>query len=517
MPRATSLPLPLGSRARGKVRQRAVRVSEDSNLLVVASLTLFSKLDKLCGDGLERLFRDHHRRRLERIGRQASLVPSGGELWAAGDPPPRAGNRLEVLIDGNQALPRMAEAMCSARSHVHIAGWHVTPDFALTRDGKAMVLRALLEDLASRIDVRVLLWAGAPLPLFRPSRSDMRAVRDELAGGTKIRCALDARERPLHCHHEKLILIDDRVAFVGGIDLTRLAGDRFDSSEHPARGQLGWHDAAAWAEGPAVPDIARNFAERWAEVTREDLPTRAVEEEHGSVDIQVLRTLPERVYRFAPRGDFRILEAYLRAFRSARKLVYIENQFLWSPEVVAVLADKLRNPPTDEFRLLVLLPAKPNNGADDTRGQLGVLAEADAENGRFLACTIYSRTGSRTDPLYVHAKVAVVDDEWLTIGSANLNEHSLFNDTEVNLATRSPEVARQTRIRLWAEHLELPLGEVAGDPARIIDDLWRPIADEQLARRRRGESPTHRLVQLPGVSRRSRRLLGPLQGFLVDG
>ena len=86
----------------------------------------------------------------------------------------------------------------------------------------------------------------------------------------------------------------------------------------------------------------------------------------------------------------------------------------------------------------------------------------------------------------MHAKIGIVDDEWLTVGSANLNEHSLFNDTEMNIVTHDPAIARQTRLRLWAEHLELPIDEVDGDPARVIDDLWKPISKEQLARRQAG-------------------------------
>ena len=78
-------------------------------------------------------------------------------------------------------------------------------------------------------------WAGAPLPLFRPSRREVRDMRERLTSGTRIQCALDSNERPMHCHHEKTIVIDDRVAFVGGIDLTSQSGDRFDSSHHPAR------------------------------------------------------------------------------------------------------------------------------------------------------------------------------------------------------------------------------------------------------------------------------------------
>jgi phosphatidylserine/phosphatidylglycerophosphate/cardiolipin synthase-like enzyme len=207
----------------------------------------------------------------------------------------------------------------------------------------------------------------------------------------------------------------------------------------------------------------------------------------------------------------------VRALRSARSLIYLENQFLWSPEVVRVLADKLRNPPSDGFRLVVLLPARPNNGADDTRGQLGVLAQADDGNHRFLAATIHSRTGNVVAPLYVHAKVGIVDDEWLTVGSANLNEHSLFNDSEMNVVTCDRELARDTRLRLWAEHLEMGVEDVAGDPATVVDDLWRRIASEQRERLLSGAPRTHRLCELPGVSRRAAALRGPLQNLVVDG
>ena len=77
----------------------------------------------------------------------------------------------------------------------------------------------------------------------------------------------------------------------------------------------------------------------------------------------MVRTVPERVYSAVPRGEFRILDAYLRALRSSRSLIYLENQFLWSPEIAEVLRKKLRRPPSDEFRLVLLLPAKPNTGA----------------------------------------------------------------------------------------------------------------------------------------------------------
>jgi phosphatidylserine/phosphatidylglycerophosphate/cardiolipin synthase-like enzyme len=146
-----------------------------------------------------------------------------------------------------------------------------------------------------------------------------------------------------------------------------------------------------------------------------------------------------------------------------------------------------------------------------------VLVEADDDAHRFLACTLYAPGAAAAQKVYVHAKIGIVDDRWLTLGSANLNEHSFFNDTEMNIVTCDPAIARETRLRLWSEHLERSVEEVSGDPTQVVDGMWRPIAEEQRARLERGQPPTHRLRELPGVSRRSMALLGPLDSLVVDG
>ena len=421
-----------------------------------------------------------------------------------------------MLIDGSEALPRMAADMAAATSHVHLTGWFLSPELALSREEEPLVLRTLLAELAEKLDVRVLLWKGAPIPAFRPSRGDVRAMEESLTRHTKIETALDACTGATHCHHEKTIVIDDRIAYVGGIDLTIDGGDPYDTPNHRARGGIGWHDVAVRIEGPAVRDVAEHFRLRWQGATRETLPAAASTEMAGDVELQVVRTLPAGTYRAARNGDYSILESYVSALRSAEHLVYLESQFLWSPEIVDILADKLTHPPADDFRVVVLLPARANDGADISRGQVAALIEADEGDDRFLACTVYAREGKLRDIVYVHSKVGIVDDRWLTVGSANLNAHSLLNDTEVNIVTHDERIARATRLRLWGEHLERDEPDIAGSPASVVDDLWRPIATEQLHRIERGEPLTHRLVRLPGVSRRRRRLLGPLQSHLYD-
>jgi phosphatidylserine/phosphatidylglycerophosphate/cardiolipin synthase-like enzyme len=462
--------------------------------------SLATSADALVGDSIEAAVRAKHRWRLRRLGRAAALAPPHDGLWAAGDPPPRPGCELEVLIDGADLFPSLAAAIEHAQESVYVTGWHLAPHFDLVRSEGSGTVGTLLAEAAERI------------------RAEVREGAARLVRGTRIRCELDPREHPFHCHHEKTLVIDGRLAFVGGIDITDFGGDRYDTRDHPARRQLGWHDVGAQLRGPAVRDVHDHFALRWSELTGERLERPDAPDPCGDQTVQVVRTISDGMYDAVPAGEFRILESYVRALRAAERFVYLENQFLWSPEIVAILADKLREAPCEEFRIVILLPSRANNGQDDTQGQLAVLADADDGAGRMLAATIRSRSGARDDRLYVHAKVGIVDDRWLTIGSANLNAHSLFNDTEMNVVTDDPMLARDTRLRLWAEHLEVEPGALADeDPVRSIDERWQPIAAEQLERRNTGAPPTHRLLALPGISRRSRRLLGPLAGLIDDG
>ena len=372
------------------------------------------RLDALVGGGLEVAVAAKHRRRLRRHGWQdAYAAPMGEPTWSP-RPPVRAGNAMRVLIDGAEALPVVRGAIASAERSVHIAGWHSSPDFLLGPGGPT--LHDLLGEAAQRVPVRVLMWGGPPLPVFRPSRGDARRARDGLTRDGRVEVALDIRERTMHCHHEKLVIVDDRLAVVGGIDLTALDGNRLDAPGHPKADALGWHDCACVLEGPVVTDVAEHFRARWDEVTGQQLPVPQPQPARGDVSVQLLRTVPEEVYRFLPDGEFSVLAAYLQALRSARSFVYLENQFLWSSEIADVLIDKLERPPTDDFRILLVLPRRPDTGKDTTRGQLGRLIAADAGRGRLLATTLLGPTAA-SPGVYVHAKVGIVDDQ---IGRAHV-------------------------------------------------------------------------------------------------
>ena len=216
-------------------------------------------------------------------------------------------------------FPLIAEAIAGARESVHITGWHVAPSFELVRGREPTVLGEALAEAARaarRARARVGGLAGPRVPSHRAKRCWSRF--ETLTRRTKIRCEPDPREHPFHCHHEKTIIIDGTLAFVGGIDMTDLAGDRFDTSAHRARRRLGWHDVGTRLRGPAVADVAAHFDLRWEELTGDRAPGAGARPEAGEHTVQVVRTIAEGMYDRVPHGEFRILEAYTRALRQAR-------------------------------------------------------------------------------------------------------------------------------------------------------------------------------------------------------
>ncbi len=207
----------------------------------------------------------------------------------------------------------------------------------------------------------------------------MNRVRDQLQAGPacmRARCpgthvALPPREDDRRSTRNRL---------VGGIDLSDLAGDRWDRIDIPSAASTGWHNVATRLTGPVVTDVAHTSGplergRRRPAPPPDSAPTRRRHQ------LQILRTIPDTPTSFARRGEFTILDAYLRAFGSAQQFVYLENQFLWSTEIADVLMDKLRRPPSADFRMVVVLPARPSNGADTTAVNSG---GSWSDNGRRL-------------------------------------------------------------------------------------------------------------------------------------
>src|ERR1700734_246959 len=143
-----------------------------------------TSVDTLVGDQLEHAVIWKHRRRLAKRHQLHALEPDQG-WWAQNDPPPREGCELEVLIDGADAFEAIANAIKNANESIWVTGWHITPGFELKRGGtKSKSVGALLAKAAKQLDVRVLVWAGAPVPIFHPTRKEVETGVEELTRAT---------------------------------------------------------------------------------------------------------------------------------------------------------------------------------------------------------------------------------------------------------------------------------------------------------------------------------------------
>lgn len=441
---------------------------------------------------VDRIARSQRRRPvLRQLGHHPG--PSSNDLksdppWYPLDFPPRPRSSLHPLIHGDEYFGDLCGELRKARTRVTIAGWYLTPLMSLLRHDRegiaSSVIADLLRQVSERAEVYVLLWEGAPA-LFQPTVRTVREARDLLQSmAPRIHCALDPSAPFSHDQHQKAVTVDGQVAYVGGIDLTTYAGDRWDIAHHPLRFGPSWHDVQMRVEGEAVRDIEENFVQRWQAVTGEALePLPWVATAEMRTPVQVVRTIPRGFYSFAPEGIHGIGYAYLAAIARARRFIYLENQYLWSREVVDALIEAMNRPHDGPFRIALVLPAKAYTGKYDNDEHVHVLQEADAGRGMFAAYSPYSSgpalglTGYRYLPVYVHAKVGIIDDEWLTVGSANLNDRGFATDAEMNVQSTSPQVAKRLRARLWSDHLHMPEAEVAAaDPIELLDGVWKETA-----------------------------------------
>lgn len=456
---------------------------------------------------LHRLRQGRHAGHVERQRRRRQ--PPDRAAWWAAEPrwfpdgtPPRRGNQVTPLIDGAHYLPELRRALTGAQSYVYIAGWCLTPLIPLDRGDEPEVLETRLLDLlgalAQRIPVRILLWSGAPAVLQPTARAVKAVQRMVEAAGGDMQCRLDHTAPFSHCHHQKAVLIDGQHAFIGGMDLTTFQGDRWDHSGHPLRGSVNWHDVQLHLQGEVVADVEQNFRQRWTAVTGDGtLPHRDPEIEQGwDIPAQIVRTIPKDEYEFARFGEYGIHHACVELFRRAERLIYIENQYLWSDAVMDALEKAMERPHAEPFRIVIVLPARAYSGKWDNDRHVERLRKVDRGRGIVsVYCPYTSGLSSGVTPftyrpVYVHAKVAIVDDEWLMVGSANLNDRGLITDSEIDALVHYPMVARDLRQHLWAEHLALPIEEVAqADACTLADRVWTERAAHNRAIMEREDRP----------------------------
>jgi phosphatidylserine/phosphatidylglycerophosphate/cardiolipin synthase-like enzyme len=408
------------------------------------------------------------------------LVP-GQTCWRIA----RAG-QFASIIDAADYFKHVKTAMLRAQHRIMLVGWDLDARMTFERGEKTLPgpnqLGAFLYwMLWKRPDLEVYLLKSnlRLLPAFDGIWFGLTPVSFVNQFTSKrMHFAIDGARPTGAVHHQKIAVIDDSVAFCGGLDLTV---DRWDTSahEHDNRGRrtVGRsygprHEVGAAVDGEAAVGLAEQARERWETATGQSLaPVHAkhaawpskLEPTLRNVDIGIARTLPE----LDRRDEVREVEALnLAAIAAARHTIYLENQYLAARRIVDALAARLRE--SDGPEIVIVLPRRGNNRLeretmDGARHRLiQVLWEAD-EHGRL---GIYYPVTDGGTPIYVHSKVMVIDDRLLRIGSSNLNNRSMGFDSECDVAIETDSKADGigvqitcVRDQLVSEHLGVSVAE----------------------------------------------------------
>jgi phosphatidylserine/phosphatidylglycerophosphate/cardiolipin synthase-like enzyme len=430
--------------------------------------------------------------------------------------PLRPGNLVRPLVDGVPAFRRIGEAVLAARRSVWVTIAYVDREAQLP-DGHGSVFD-LLERAAERgLDVRVLFWREPRLHEVEPDSHHFEGNAADLAWlrerGARFRARWD-RLPDGFCQHQKSWIVDagepGEVAFVGGINLD---ADSIAAPGHAPRGTPQTHDVYLELRGPSASDVHHNFVQRWNEASDRGEPDGVwpdassagplafparLSRPAGPVPVQITRTVLAGRYADATAapggqpypiaaGEASVVEQYLAAIGAARSSLYLENQAIGSPGVVDALDAALAR----GVEVVFLVPGNAHPAFVEARREPyaafffeKLTRLARFENFTLAAIAANHADGSgRYDEIYVHSKLALVDDAWCTIGSTNVAERSFHNDTELNASLWHPESVRALRRELLLEHLGVDTGAQDDRAAlRAFHEVARSNAARRAAR-----------------------------------
>ncbi|MEW4466973.1 phospholipase D-like domain-containing protein [Parasphingorhabdus sp. JC815] len=435
-------------------------------------------------------------------------------------------DKASVIIDAEHYFRHLRQAMKNAQRRIILIGWDFDSrvemhDTEQTVEGP-LEIGHYVDWLVKRnpeLQIFILRWdTGAIKSLFR-GRTLLTLARWRFH--PRIHLKLDSKHPVGAAQHQKLAIIDEDTAFCGGIDIT---DNRWDTRAHnevqplrapPSNTDAGpWHDLTMAVQGPAAKKLAEFAVNRWKvaggtkmiETISADCWPAKLKPAFQNVDIAIARTQPETDNQPA---ITEIEQLYIDLIASAEKFVYAESQYFASQKIAAAIAERLREKNGPE--IVILNPVRSEGWLEpevmDTKRARLVKALMDIDHeGRFRIFHVLNEAGSG---IYIHAKILIVDDRVIRVGSSNINNRSLGFDTEVDLAidagnTKKTAVHEQiARIRndLLAEHLRVDISEIEAmflKTGSLIETI------EQC----RSEGTTMRDYQLPD--------LGDVEEWLAD-
>jgi|SoiMethySBSTD1v2_1073268.scaffolds.fasta_scaffold80492_4 phospholipase D1/2 len=432
-----------------------------------------------------------------------------------------------ALVDARDYYRAFYRAALTAQRYLLIAGWQFDSTVALLRGADVAdapgpsELLPFLEWLCGQnpeLEVYILAWDYSLVFAFE--REWMQRVIFDWMTCDRIHFRFDASHPVGACHHQKLVVVDGRVAFVGGVDLCEGRwDDRLHLSDNVLRRnndgtpQKPYHDVMAYCAGPIVEPLVRLFVSRWQlaggaglelAVPGHAAPGMEFEDafEIGCRVAAISRTMPA-----APDGTGgaeEIRKLYVDAISAADELVYIETQYLTSSVVRDALIARFRAPARPQLLVAVVLPEGGDTpkevyvlGSAQNRA-LSALATVAGETGHDFR-VLYSAACSGEAPrsTFIHSKVLIVDDRLLSIGSANLTNRSMHVDSELNLvwecASPNDQLAvgiARFRASLLSEHAGVAYDRGLERRAGLVARLDRLVdRGSRLRRRPISDSP----------------------------
>lgn len=399
-------------------------------------------------------------------------------------------DRFGVIVDGAAYFHHARQAMMAAEHRIALIGWDFDVDLVLDAEadeGPADIGDFLIWLVRRRpaLQIYILRWDLGLLKMLLRSNAVRTLLRWRLE--PRIHARLDGLHPPTATHHQKIVVVDDAFAFCGGIDML---SDRWDTPEHrdddPGRrdrhGRIAkpWHDVTTAMTGPAAGALGALFRNRWRAVTGRALEPVSVAEAPWPEGLPVLlRDIPVGIARSVPASEawepIREVESlYLAHIAAARRFIYAESQYFASRRIAEAVAARLEEEDGPE---VVLINPQSAEGwlepiaMDSARARLYDDLKSRDRHDRLRLYHPFTAGG---EAIYVHAKVMIVDDATLRIGSSNLNNRSMRLDTECDVVVaasgeRTTEIGaaiRGVRRRLMAEQLGLPEAEVADEDAK---------------------------------------------------
>ena len=435
----------------------------------------------------------------------------GTECWRV-----ERADRMAVIVDAEDYFRTARVAMLAAKRRILLIGWdfdaRISLEPGVDRPGEPDMLGDFMLWLVERepqLEIFVLRWdTGAIKSLFRGKTvlTMMKWMRHK-----RIHTKLDGHHPTGGSHHQKIVIIDDALAFCGGIDMT---GDRWDTRDHrddePHRRQPSgkpykpWHDAISAVQGPVAQALGELFRRRWhiaggkqmadaepgGKLWPEGLPV-----DFEGVDVAIARTEPEMPDQ-SPVHESEAL--FLGQIARARKHLYIESQYFASRKIAEAVARRLDE--ADGPEIVIINPTTAQGwlepiAMDTARARLMEALRRRDTQGRLRMYHPYTAGG---EGIYCHAKILIADDDVFRLGSSNMNNRSLRLDTECDLAIRAPDAATSACIAairngLIAEHLGV-------DRQTVTDRIAETGSLIETIESLRGEGKTLRPYEVPDLS-----------------